>query len=182
MTRSITITDNDEMYDDVINILFPGSKAVVSSPSKSSDKDEKGKEEATEEGTEEAYAWEDLEVGINVLVDFGDDGQVISEITSMPKKNKEQVQVTPQDTGEPEMVDIQDIVEICEDEEKSEGTEKGGCEFAADDEVIFKKGRKEIDGVIRSVDEEAETAKIKVQGDRKLAVVSFDKLSHVEEE
>ena len=111
-----------------------------------------------------------------MLVDFGDDGQLEAECTSKPRgsKPKNSIQVTVADEDTPEMITCDMIVKKYGDEEEEE---EGGLEFEEGDEVTFKKGRKTLSGVVNTLMDN-DTAKIKLEGIRKLEIVDIDNLNH----
>jgi hypothetical protein len=121
----------------------------------------------------------DLKVGDRVVVDFGSDGTVEGEITSVPPGRKQQVQFTGDDTKEPELIPAADIVRRLEaikpsDDSKS-GDSKGGDEpWNAGDDCQFMDGRKQMQGVVRDI--EGDVARIKCEGTRKLFSIPVDKL------
>lgn len=137
-------------------------------------------EEDEPEGEGEPLEWDDLTVGDRVLLDFGEDGEVEAKVTSKPPKTKKKGTVfvhcdDAEDEGEQEEVEVSQVIKILGNE-ASEG-EEDGIEFEEGDEITFKKGRKLIEGTIKSIDDDK--AKVKIEGQRKLEVVDIDKLSHV---
>ena len=163
--------EDDPLFEDVI-ALVAEDLGLTKPEEETSDPDKDDDNNEEDSGTDDGIDWDDLEVGMKVLVDFEEDGKVECEIGSLPKGNKNKIQVIPDDTKEPEIVTLSDILQIID-------SDNDGGEYSKGDEVQFKKGRKLKKGLIKSVDDDKEVAKVKVPGDRALYLVDFDDLAHL---
>jgi len=166
-----------------VDDLFDPEEALKgggSSSRKSSDKEEE------DEGEEDdAITKEDLKVGMQVEVETGPDETTDAEITSLPPKGRKvQVRFENHDEEDVELIDIGDVVSVYEDEEEPEDgqdeeseeeDEKKDDDEEADDEdgdlkiepgdfVTFKQGRKKVEAEVVSVDDDDETAMVKIGG------------------
>ncbi len=181
----------DFTEDDEAKVKVEGRKRpmLVSCDALSYLEEEEEKEDKKEESQGSDFKRADFEVGDRVLVDFGKDGQVEAEVTSVPPRG-DSIQITPDDTKEPEMVEASEVVEKLEEEkpkrgrrggkkkeEEPEDDDKGSEEWEEGDPVLFKDGRKQHEGVVKSIN--GRIAKVKVVGIRKPFDVPLNELEEV---
>lgn len=148
----------------------------------------KGMSEANDSGSD-PFKRTDFKVGDRILADFGEDGKLEGEVTSVPPDGPD-IQFTPDDTKQPELLAAELVVSIFPKAETSSRRRRGvdsasssesSPQTSGDDEswsekdaCRFMDGKKQHDGEVRSVD--GQVAKVKVQGIRKLFSVPVDKL------
>lgn len=153
--------------------------------SKSKQKQKKEQDEEEEEDDDESFSKDDLAVGDQIKFLDEESGELVSaKITSIPPKGKN-IQVLAEDAENDDEVELIEVGLVKEREAGEEAGEEdgeeedGGDEIQEGDTVSWKKGRKKMSGVVRSVGEEA--AKVKVPGQRKAEEVPLEDLT-VEED
>ena len=104
-------------------------------------------------------------------------------VSSVPPRGNS-IQFEGDDTGEPEMVEVKEIIEKLPaqadddgkgDDDSTDSSNSGDDDpWSEGDACQFMDGRKQMQGVIRSV--EGDVAKIKCEGTRKLFAIPTAKL------